>query len=93
MMFLTIGLSMYYFIIMDKNRIRISREIYTEKNIDEWVECLICGYRAKRIGRHVNNLHDISTEDYKKNYGKFVTKIYLEKIIIFFFLRFFLGVP
>ncbi len=42
----------------------MSHIVCTETNQDEWIECNICGYRAKEIAAHVNNIHGVNPKDY-----------------------------
>lgn len=42
----------------------ISKELNTELNRDSWIECKICGYRAKEISTHVKNIHGVNPKDY-----------------------------
>ncbi len=44
--------------------IGISKELSTESNRDSWIECRICGYRAKEIATHVKNIHGVNPKDY-----------------------------
>jgi len=53
---------------------------FTNVNIDEWVECKVCGMRLKELGVHLINVHNINTKEYRKegNYTK--CKIARERI-------------
>ena len=54
--------------------------IYNDSNKQDWVECQICGWRSKKIGKHVEIHHNISSEEYKEKYGKIVSENYLIQI-------------
>ena len=47
-----------------KCAINKTHEKYNETNKDEWVECTICGFRAKEIGLHIRNEHGLSSKEY-----------------------------
>lgn len=51
--------------------VEVSHKFYNENNIDDWVECKICGYRAKELAIHIK-LHNITSVEYK---AKFNVKI------------------
>jgi Zn ribbon nucleic-acid-binding protein len=57
-----------------------SKLLYNENNIDEWVECKICGYRKKTLRDHVKIVHNLSVEEYKKLYGDVYSKQALETV-------------
>ena len=69
----------------NKNIIIISNEIKDIKDIKnkienkieniDYVECKICGLHGKFISRHITKIHNISIEEYRKNYPEFETMI------------------
>jgi len=44
--------------------VSLSKEVNTDSNKDDWIECRICNYRAKEIAVHVKNFHGILPKDY-----------------------------
>lgn len=51
-----------------------------EKNIDEWVECKICGIRMSRIDLHLKAIHKISKEEYVEKFkSQCFSKSFIEK--------------
>jgi uncharacterized C2H2 Zn-finger protein len=64
-----------------------SQLIFNENNKDEWVECQVvengkkCCFRSIKISAHIKSEHNMSTEEYKKNYNSPVVSInHKEKI-------------
>jgi len=58
--------------------------IFNESNINDWVECKVlgCGYRSKRIDFHIKQKHSLTLEQYKKEYGKYLSKNFLQQSMI-----------
>ena len=52
-----------------------SKLIFNEDNKDEWIECKICGLRRKKLLIHIKQ-HNISKEDYEKQYGPLFSEKY-----------------
>jgi len=52
-----------------------SNLIYNDKNKDEWVECQICGFRAKKIDAHLKYRHQLTTEVYTQKYNRQIMSI------------------
>jgi hypothetical protein len=51
----------------DFEKIRKSKEQYKDKvEYEDYVECKICGYRAKLLQLHISKIHGIETKEYKK---------------------------
>ena len=46
-----------------------SRKKFLDKDSSEYVECKICGFRAKELMRHITKVHKIKLEDYYKQYN------------------------
>lgn len=49
------------------NKIKKSRQTFTDPKY--YVECMLCGYRSKNIQRHIKCDHNLSTKEYKKQFG------------------------
>lgn len=45
-----------------------SQIIFNEYNVDDWVECKVCGLRRSRLDIHLKFDHNMSTEQYVKSY-------------------------
>ena len=45
-------------------KVVLSHKTNTEANKDDWIECRVCGYRAKEIATHVKNVHNINPKVY-----------------------------
>lgn len=60
-----------------KDKIERSKLLHTDPF--KYVECSICGYRAKQIHLHVKE-HGISTEEYRARYGKTKAEIYCQEM-------------
>jgi hypothetical protein len=43
-----------------------SHKKYNEENSYCWIECKICGYRAKDLSSHLRHFHNIHPKDYKR---------------------------
>lgn len=41
---------------------------YTEKNREEWIECLECGYRLKDLNSHIKYVHNLDSNEYKRKH-------------------------
>lgn len=48
---------------------RIKKYHSPDSDPNEYIECLLCGYRASEITKHIINHHDMTTDDYKKQTG------------------------
>lgn len=44
--------------------------LFNETNIDDWVQCEICGLRRSRLDFHLLADHNMSKEEYEKTYNK-----------------------
>lgn len=44
--------------------VKNSHKKCTNDNTNDWIECRVCGYRAKEIAVHVKNVHDIEPKEY-----------------------------
>lgn len=47
----------------EKEDSKHSKIIFNESNINDWVECKLCGLRRSIISNHIRNYHNITNED------------------------------
>lgn len=65
---------------MKKQDSEHSKIVFNDTNSDEWIECKICGLRRKKLLIHIRE-HNISKEDYEKQYGPLFSDKYKSEMI------------
>jgi len=65
---------------MKKQDTEHSKIVFNDTNSDEWIECKICGLRRKKLLIHIRE-HNISKEDYEKQYGQLFSDKYKSQMI------------
>lgn len=43
--------------------------IFNKENLDEWVECKICGLRRRKLDSHIKSEHNLTVEEYWEQYN------------------------
>jgi DNA-directed RNA polymerase subunit RPC12/RpoP len=51
-----------------QERIRKSHIKFTDDNKDSWIECQVCSFRGVEIISHVKSAHNMTPDEYKKEY-------------------------
>jgi hypothetical protein len=59
--------------------VKHSQLLFNDSNVDDWVECKICGFRRKTLRDHVK-VHNLTVEEYKSQYGEVYSKNALETV-------------
>jgi hypothetical protein len=54
----------------DSNDLQHNYKINNNSNIDDWVECSLCGIRKSRIDFHLKISHNISIKEYIERFNK-----------------------
>lgn len=63
------------------NEAKHSYILFNESNVDEWVQCEICGLRRSRIDFHLQAVHNMTKEEYFEKFNKpFHSKMFLERV-------------
>lgn len=60
---------------LEKQIIKSHKDYPNDTDIDQYVECKICSFRAKMLNTHLRKHHvDITVENYKKQHGAIKAK-------------------